>query len=155
MNERWTWVARYILVIIVALGLAAALGEMSLFKTTRLARSGVNGAHLVQFLGYSGALFVFWLLARRAAAVLIPNDGWWKVAKNMVVPLATLVVVAYWQDVLLLVMGPLMSKSWHQLYNWLFIAAIIASAAWLVAALFTGSSSLAPLLGALRRSGRS
>jgi hypothetical protein len=44
-----------------------------------------------------------------------------------------------------------MNKTWLQIYNWVFIAAIVLSAAWLVAALFTGSSSLAPLFAKGRK----
>jgi hypothetical protein len=44
-----------------------------------------------------------------------------------------------------LLLGPLMSKAWHQGFNWTFIGGIILSAAWLLAALLTGSSSLARL----------
>ena len=36
MNERWNWLARYAVVIIVALILAAALGSTDLFNKTRL-----------------------------------------------------------------------------------------------------------------------
>jgi hypothetical protein len=68
--------------------------------------------------------------------------------------LATLIVVACAQAVILLILGPVMSKAWLPTYNWTFIAAIILSAAWLVAALFTGSASLAPLFGAARRASR-
>jgi hypothetical protein len=150
MSERWIWVVRYVVVIILALILAAALGEMVLFKTTKFGRTGLNAARLVQFIGYSGALFVFWLLARRGAALLPASDERWRALKSMVLPLATLIVVACGQAVLLLILGPLMNKAWQQMYNWIFVAAIIFSAAWLVASLFTGSSSLAPLLGKRR-----
>lgn len=156
MNERWSWVVRYAIVIAVALILAAALGEMALFKATRLGKTGLNAARLVQFLGYGGTLLVLWLLAQRAAALIPGSDPRWNLVKNTLVPLTTLIVVASGQAVILLVLGPLMSKAWHQIYNWVSITAIILSAAWLLAALFTGSSSLAPLLGgrAARRSGR-
>jgi hypothetical protein len=40
-----------------------------------------------------------------------------------------------------------MSKAWHQIYSWVAVSAIILSAAWLLAAVLTGSSSLAPLFG--------
>jgi hypothetical protein len=40
-----------------------------------------------------------------------------------------------------------MSKAWHQTYSWIAVTAIILSAAWLLAAVLTGSSSLAPLFG--------
>lgn len=154
MNERWIWIVRYVVVILLALVLAAALGEMALFKTTRFGKTGLTAAHFVQFFGYGGALLVLWLLAQRAAALIPAEDERWRVVKSILVPLATLIVIACGHAVLLLVLGPLMSKPWHQAYNWVFIAAIILSAAWLVAALFTGSSSLAPLFGSSDRGAR-
>ena len=153
MNERWIWVVRYVVVIVLALVLAAVLGEMDLFKTTRLGK-GFSAARVAQFLGFGGALLVFWLLARRAAGLISPQDDRWKVVKSILVPLATLIVVACAHSVLLLILGPLMNKTWMPAYNWTFIAAIIVSAAWLVAALFTGSSSLEPLFGSARAARR-
>ena len=147
MKERWVWLLRYVVVIILALVLAAALGEMELFKATKLGKTGLNAARLVQFLSYGGALAVLWLMAQQAAALLPSDDQRWNVLKSILVPLATLIVVASGQAVLLLVLGPLMSKVWQQAYNWVAIGAIIAAAVWLVAALFTGSASLAPLFG--------
>ena len=151
MKERWMWMVRYAVVIVLALVLAAALGEMELFKTTRFAKTGLNAARLVQFLGFGGALAVLWLMAQRAAALLPANDERWNVLKSILLPLATLIVIASGQAVVLYVLGPLMNKAWQQAYNWTAIAAIIAAAAWLVAALFTGSSSLSPLFGTRRR----
>ena len=147
MTERWVWLLRYVVVIVLALVLAAALGEMELFKATKLGKTGLNAARLVQFLSYGGALAVLWLMAQQAAALLPSDDQRWNVLKSILVPLATLIVVASGQAVLLLVLGPLMSKVWQQAYNWVAIGAIIAAAVWLVAALFTGSASLAPLFG--------
>jgi len=152
MTERWVWLLRYVVVIVLALVLAAALGEMELFKATKLGKTGLNAARLVQFLSYGGALAVLWLMAQQAAALLPSDDQRWNVLKSILVPLATLIVVASGQAVLLLVLGPLMSKVWQQAYNWVAIGAIIAAAVWLVAALFTGSASLAPLFGAGRHS---
>lgn len=147
MNGQWIWTARYLVVILLALVLAAVLGEMELFKTTRFGKSGFNAARVAQFLGYGGALLVFWLLARRAAGLVSREDERSKLLKSILVPLATLIVVACAHSVLLLIVGPLMSKAWLPAYNWTFIAGIIVSAIWLVAALFTGSSSLEPLFG--------
>ena len=145
MSDRWVWTIRYGVVIVLALVLAAALGEMALFKGTRIGKTGLNAARLVQFFGYGGALFVFWLLARRTAVMLPSGDARLDVVRSILLPLATLIVVAAAHAIVLLVLGPLMSRAWLQAYNWLFIAGIIMSAAWLLAALFTGSSSLRPL----------
>src|SRR5687767_14449309 len=153
MSERWIWMVRYVVVIVLALVLAAVLGEMDLFKTTRLGKN-FSAARVAQFLGFGGALLVFWLLARRAAGLLSAQDDRWKVVKSILVPLATLIVVACAHSVLLLILAPLMNKTWLPAYNWTFIAAIILSAAWLVAALFTGSSTLEPLFGGARAARR-
>jgi hypothetical protein len=147
MNERWSWVVRYVVVIAAALILAAAFGEMTLFKTTRFGKTGLNAARLVQFLGYGGALFVLWMLAKRTAEVLPGHDPRWNVLKSTLVPLTTLIVVSAGQAVMLLLVGPLMNKTWHQIYNWVSVTAIILSAAWLLGAVLTGSASLAPLFG--------
>jgi type IV secretory pathway VirB2 component (pilin) len=151
MAERWGWVVRYVVVIVLAVVLALALGEMELFKTARLGKTGLNAARLARFFGFGGALVVFWLLAQRAAALLPAQDERWNVLKSILPPVATLIVIAAGQAVLLQLLGPLMNKGWREAYNWLFICAIILSAAWLVYALFTGSSSLAPLLGRARK----
>lgn len=147
MNQRWSWVIRYLVVIAAALILAAAFGEMALFKTTRFGKTGLNAARLVQFLGYGGALLVLWMLARRAAELLPGEDPRWNVLKSTLVPLTTLIVVSAGQAVMLLLLGPLMSRDWQQIYNWVSVIAIILSAVWLLAAVLTGSASLAPLFG--------
>ncbi len=154
MNERWIWLVRYLVVIVLALILAAVLGEMDLFKTTRFGKSGFNAARVAQFMGFSGALLVFWLLAHRAAGLISPDDHRWKLVRSVLVPLATLIVVACAHSVLLLILGPVMNKAWTPAYNWIFIGGIILSAVWLVAALFTGSSTLEPLFGGTRRAAR-
>lgn len=147
MSERWTWVIRYAVVIVAALILGAAFGEMAVFKSTRFGKTGLKAAHLVQFLSYTSALVVLWLAARRAAAMLPSEDPRWNVLKSTLLPVTTLIVISAGQAVLLLVLGPLMNKLWHQIYSWVSVTAIILSAAWLLAAVLTGSASLAPLFG--------
>ena len=83
MKERWIWLVRYAVVIVLALVLAAALGEMDLFKTTKFGKSGLNAARLVQFLGFGSALAVLWLAAQRAAALLPAGDERWNVLKSI------------------------------------------------------------------------
>lgn len=139
MSERWTWIVRYVIVILLAVILAAVMGDMALFKATKFGKSGLNAARIVQFLGYSGALAVFWLLAQRAAMLLDAKDPRWSTLKTIVVPVATLVVVACGQAAALLVLGPLLGKAGVQIYNWIAVLAIVVSAGWLLAALFIGS----------------
>ncbi|HYU71013.1 MAG TPA: hypothetical protein VEL09_16990 [Burkholderiales bacterium] len=139
MNERWMWVMRYVIVIVLALALAWVLGDMALFKTTRFGKTGLTAARLAQFLGNGGALVVFWLLAQRAAELSGPEQGRWLLVKPMILPLATLAVIAIAHPVVLRALGSMMTRSFRQGYNWGFIAALVACAVWLVVAVLSGA----------------
>src|SRR6266705_855110 len=123
MNERWMWV----------------LGDMALFKITRFGKTGLTAARLAELLGYGGALVVFWLLAQRAAELIGPEHGRWLLVKPMILPLATLAVIATAHPVVQRAVGFMMTRSFRQGYNWVFIAALIACAAWLIVAVLSGA----------------
>lgn len=141
MNKEWQWLVQYIAVIVLAVVLAAALGSMDLFEQTTLGKK-LTAANIVQFLGYGAALAVFWLVGRRTTVTLHSHGGRWSFLQHLVLPLVTLLVVAGAHSVILIVLKRAMDASQRNLYNWFFIAGIIASAAWLVAALFKQSSPL-------------
>ncbi|HZP91492.1 MAG TPA: zinc ribbon domain-containing protein [Burkholderiales bacterium] len=143
MSENWNWVGRYVSVIVIAGVLAAALGSMELFQATTILNKKLSAAHIVRFLGYGAALAVLWLLAQRAALALGRQGGRWSFLRHLVLPLAMLIVVASAHSVILLVLRPMMDTALRNTYNWLFIAGIIAAAAWLIIALFNQSSPLA------------
>jgi serine/threonine-protein kinase len=142
MNQNWTWIGRYVAVIVIALVLAAAFGSMDLFKTTAVIGKKLTAAHIVKFLGYGTALAVLWLLSQRAAVTLQKQGGRWSFGQYLLVPLVTLIVAASAHSVLLLVLGPLMDPGLRNVYNWLFIVGIIAAAGWVVMAIFNQSASL-------------
>lgn len=142
MNENWSWTGRYVGVVVIAVLLAAALGSMDLFQGTTVLDKKLSASSIVRFLGYGTALVVLWLLARRAAMVLRAQSGRWSFLQYLLLPAATLIVVACAHSVVLLVLRPVLDASSRNVYNWLFIAGIIAAAAWLVMALFNQSSSL-------------
>ncbi len=146
MTDNWNWVGRYVAVIVLALILAAALGSMDLFVTTAVMGKKLSAANIVKFLGYGAALTVLWLLGQRAALVLRQRGGRWSFLQHLTLPVVTLIVVACAHSVVLLVLKPLMDPALRNIYNWVFIAGIIASAAWLVMALFNQSSTLTEAL---------
>lgn len=146
MNEKYGWFIRYAAVIVVTLVLAMALGSMDLFKSTPLVGEKLSAAHLVEFLGFGGALAVFWLTARRAAKILVDDGGRWSFIHYVLVPAATLFVIACAHGVLLLLLKPFMGDSAGTLYNWLFIIAILAASAWLLLAVMNQSTNLSNLV---------
>jgi len=141
MNERWNWLARYAVVIVVTLVLTAALGSTDLFIKTRLIGNGLNASHLVRFLGFGGALAVLWLAAYRASPLLGSEGERWRVIEALVLPLATLIVVGSAHPVMLLIVAPLMNRTVRQIFDWIFIAGIVGSAAWLLYSMFNGPVS--------------
>lgn len=142
MNKDWNWVGRYVAVIVVALILAAALGSMDLFAKTYVIEGKLSAAHLVRFLGYSTALGALWMLGQRATIDLQQHGGRWSFMQHLILPVVTLIVVSSVNSIALLVLKPMMNASLNNIYNWVFIVAILACAVWVVMAVLGQSASL-------------
>jgi hypothetical protein len=152
-NGSWLWVARYVAVLLLALILGAAIGELGLFKQTTLGSPKVTAARLAQFLGYGGALLLLWLLAQRAARELRARGGHAQGLGSLLVPLATLVVVPSCYYVLLIFAGGLMSTAFRAVFNWVFVLGTTAAAIWLTVALFHHAEALVGLFRRRRGAG--
>lgn len=138
----WSWTGRYLAVILVALILAAAIGSMELFAKTTIISGKLNAAHLVRFLGYGTALAAFWMLGQRSTIALQQHGGRWSFLQHLILPVVTLIVVAAAYTVAMLVLKPMMDASLNNIYNWVFVIAIIACAIWVVMAVLGQSASL-------------
>ncbi len=124
------WVMEYGVAMGLAFLFALVLGQIPLFRETTIGK--LRASDLVQFLGYSGALAIGWFSARELAANPPEEWKWLMPFRALVVPLATLLAVALAYGVLLLVCAPFLSKAARGIYNWMFIAGIVGSAAWLI-----------------------
>jgi uncharacterized membrane protein YhaH (DUF805 family) len=138
----WSWAGRYLAVIVVALILGAAIGSMELFAKTPIISGRLNAAHLVRFLGYGTALAAFWMLGQRSTLALRQHGGRWSFLQHLILPVVTLIVVAATYSVALLVLKPMMDAALQNIYNWVFVIAIIACAVWVVMAVLGQSASL-------------
>lgn len=138
----WEWVGRYVAVIVVALALGSAIGSMDLFAKTAVVSGKLTAAHLVRFLGYGTALTALWMLGQRSTIALQQHGGRWSFLQHLILPVVTLIVVSTAYSVLLLILKPLMEAALHNIYNWVFIVAIVACAIWLVMAVLGQSASL-------------
>lgn len=144
-NNEWSWMGRYVAVIVLSLILGAVLGQMSLFEKTSLAGK-LSASHIVQFLGYGTALVALWLLGQRATLALQKQGGKWGVLQHLVLPLVSLIVVSLAYSVVLLLLKPFLGATVQSILNWTFIAAILACAGWLVMAVLNQSAPLTELL---------
>ncbi|HEY5627015.1 MAG TPA: hypothetical protein VIR79_03655 [Nitrospira sp.] len=124
------WMMEYGVAMILAAFFAVLLGQLPLFRGTTVGK--LHASDLVQFLGYSGALIVAWFGARRLAAE--PPDEWkWMMPyRALVLPVATLLIVAVAYAVLLYVCGPFLGKTGKSIYNWMFIIGIVSASVWLI-----------------------
>lgn len=145
-NEGWNWIGRYIAVIVIALILAAAIGSMELFIKTSVFGGKLNAAHLVRFLGYGAALAAFWMLGQRSTIALQQHGGRWSFMQHLILPVVSLIVVSIAYTVALLILSPMMNAALHNIYNWVFIVAILSCAVWVVMAVLGQSASLTSAL---------
>ena len=146
VNRDWVWMSRYVLVIVISLVLGGVIGELTLFKQTTLGTPKLTASALAQFLGYGGALLLLWLLGQKAARQFRDSRGKGAFLSYIIVPLVTLIVVAGAYTVLLTVLRPFMDAGLRNIYNWVFVLGITASALWLAVALFHHSEPLVDLL---------
>lgn len=142
LNEDWNWAGRFIAVIVVALILGAAIGSMELFEKTFVVSGKLSASHLVRFLGYSTALAALWMLGQRATMSVQQRGGRWSFMQHLILPIVTLIVVSSVYSVALLILKPLLGLSLLNIYNLVFIAAILACAAWVVMAVLGQTAPL-------------
>ena len=129
MNAR-KWMMQYGVAMVLMFVSAVIMGHIPLFRETTIGK--VHASDLVQFIGYGGALVIAWFGARQLA-VEPPDDWKWLMPYlALILPVATLAIVAISYGVLLYVCDPFLSKSGKGIYNWIFIAAIVASSVWLI-----------------------
>lgn len=120
----------YGVALILAFLLAMILGQVSLFRETSVGK--LRASDLVQFMGYSGSLVIGWLGARELARNPPAEWTWMVPVQGLIVPLATLLAIAIAYGVLLFVLEPFLGKFGKAIYNWVFIAAIVADSIWLI-----------------------
>lgn len=145
-NPSWNWGIRYIAMIVVVLLLSAVLGNMDLFTKTTIAKKAFTAAKLVQFIGYGAALAAFWMLGQHFTSVCRQVGGRWAFLQHLILPVVTLIVISTSYYVVLLVLRPFLNHSLHDVYNWVFILALIGCSIWLVAAVLGQSNSITEAL---------
>ena len=124
------WMMEYGVAMALTFLFAVILGHIPLFRETTVGK--LRASDLVQFIGYGGVLVIAWLGARQLTAE--PPDEWkWIIPyRALILPVTTLAIVSIAHGVLLYVCDPFLSKPGKGIYNWMFIAGIVATSAWLI-----------------------
>ncbi len=143
MNTR-KWMMEYGVAMVLTFAFAVILGHIPLFRETTIGK--LHASDLVQFIGYGGALVIAWFGARQLAAEPPGDWKWLMPYQALILPVTTLAIVAISYGVLLYVCDPFLSKSGKGIYNWIFIAAIVAGTVWLI---LSWVQKCAPLVAAM------
>ena len=143
MNAR-KWMMQYGVAMVLMFVSAVIMGHIPLFRETTIGK--LHASDLVQCIGYGGALVIAWFGSRQLAAE--PPDDWkWLMPyRALILPVTTLAIVAISYGVLLYVCDPFLSKSGKWIYNWIFVAAIVAGSVWLI---LSWVQKCAPLVAAM------
>ena len=145
-GARWLWVGHYAVGILIALLLGAILGSLPLFHQS-LFPSKLRASDVVSFMGYGGALLMFWLVGQRAAAQLEEQEKTLAFLRPLIMPVVQLIVLSLGYMVLLLVIGPFLDQTAKSIYNWIFIIGIVGASLWLTFAWLRQSVPLLESLG--------
>ena len=139
MNAR-KWMMQYGVAMVLTCLSAVILGHIPLFREATIGK--LHASDLVQFIGYSGVLVIAWVGVQQLAAD--PPNDWKRLMpyRALILPVMTLAIVAMSYGVLLFVCDPFLSKSGKGIYNWIFIAAIVASIVWVILSWVQKSAAL-------------
>ena len=149
--KTWNWLGQYAIAIVLSLLLGALLASLPLFQESAIADTHVRASHVVQFMGYGGALLLFWLGGRRATHQLQAKVERSAALSYIITPLITLIVLSAGYEVLLQPIGPFLGKTERNIYNWAFVVGTVSTALWLTLAWLRHSE---PLLESLRALGQ-
>jgi len=154
MAKMWGWLIQYGSGIVLALLLGAIMGSIPLFKETSLGDTKLTASRIVQFMGYGSALLLLWLLGQRVALELREEGNGLSFLRQVIVPLATVVVVSAGYSVVWLLVGPFLGPTGKTIYNWMFVVGIMGSALWLAVVWFRHSPLLFEFLQELGEVGK-
>ena len=141
MNS-WGWVGKYVIVIIVALLLGVALGNLALFKNAALGNPKLTAALLVQFITHMAALVLLWTLGWRSAEQMRESGQRLSVVAMIVLAFITLIITAVGYVVLSSFITPFIAKGVKEVVNWVFILGVLTAATWFILVLFAGAEDL-------------
>lgn len=150
-GKLWVWMVQYGMTVLLLLLLGSTAANIPLFKDTVLIDAKLDVSHLVEFLGYGGALTMIWLMSRKAGILLDRDRSGLAFLRPMVAPLTALLVTSGSYKIALVLMNPFLSKAERLAYDWTCIVLILVSTLWVILTWFFRS---APMLESLDAAGR-
>ena len=140
--KKYGWLVQYGVTMMLALGFGALLSQVPLFHETSLGTSKLRASQCVQFLGFAGALLVFWQFGQRMASEPHSMAPRMRFLCPVMMPFTSLMVLIASHPVGGLVLHPFLGKNGKGVYDWMFVIGIVGAALWVVIAWYTKAAPL-------------
>jgi len=142
MTKSWTWIAPYTFVILAVLLAGPLLSSLALVQSVSIPYLQLSGPSAIRLVANLLALAVVWVLAFAASQQIPDNGRGSSFLRNLVLPLATLVVILFANKAFRNVGLPLIEQMGPSRFAWSYAMGLIGSALWLTAAWVLNRSSL-------------
>ena len=142
MSKSWTWIAPYTFAILAVLLAGPLLGSLALVQSTSVPYLQLSGPHAIRLVANLLALTILWVLAFVATQQMPDNGRGSSFLRNLVLPLATLVVILFANKAFRTVGLPLIEQMGSSRFAWGYATGLVGSGLWLTAAWVLNQSSL-------------
>src|SRR5580765_6535598 len=95
MSKSWTWIAPYTFVILAMLLAGPLLSSLALVQSVSIPYLQLSGSNAIRLIANLLALAIVWFLAFAASQQIPDNVRGSSFLRNLVLPLATLVVILF------------------------------------------------------------
>jgi serine/threonine-protein kinase len=142
MSKSWTWIAPYIFAILAVLLAGPILSSLTVAQSVSLPYVQLSGAHAIRLSANLLALAILWILAFAASQHIPDNDRGSTFIRNIVLPLATLIVIFFVNKTFRTIGLPLIEQIGSARFTWGYAIGLGCSGLWITAAWLLHWSSL-------------
>ena len=142
MSKSWTWIAPYTFVIMAVLLAGPLLSSLALVQSVSIPYLQLSGPNTIRLVANLLALTIVWVFAFAASQQIPDNGRGSSFLRNLVLPLATLVVILFANKAFRAMGLPLIEQIGPSLFAWSYAIGLLGSALWLTAAWVLNRSAL-------------
>jgi serine/threonine-protein kinase len=154
MSKSWTWIAPYIFAILAVLLAGPLLGSLAFVQSVSVPYLQLSGPHSVRLVANLLALAILWILAFTAFQQIQDNGRGSSFLRNLVLPLATFIVILFINKTFRSVGLPLIEQIGSSRFAWIYAIGLVGSGLWFTAAWILHRNSLREAFTPPRRTQR-
>jgi tRNA A-37 threonylcarbamoyl transferase component Bud32 len=151
MSKSWTWIAPYTFVILAMLLAGPLLSSLALVQSVSIPYLQLSGSNAIRLIANLLALAIVWFLAFAASQQIPDNGRGSSFLRNLVLPLATLVVILFANKAFRATGLPLIEQIGPARFAWGYAIGLVGSGLWLTTAWILNRSALREAFAPLKQ----